>query len=88
MCIRGKNGSVGRRPDRDMVNKFGRTRVPDYFYARNAKDYKYKADQEDAPIAGKGLIFLYVKIVKAFPQKWEGFLISERITDPLAEGPS
>src|SRR6185437_12525582 len=66
---------VGRWPDCDMVNKFGRTRVPDYFYARNAKDYKYKADQEDAPIAGKGLIFLYVKIVEAFPQKWEGFLI-------------
>jgi hypothetical protein len=56
-----------------MVKKFGWTRFPDYFYARNAKDDTYKADQEGTPTAGQGLIFLYVKISRAFPQREGSF---------------
>ena len=72
-AARAKNVSAGQHQDHDLVKKFGRTQFPDYFYARNARNDKYKADQEGTPDAGQGLIFLYVKISRAFPPREGSF---------------
>jgi hypothetical protein len=55
------------------LKKFGYSLIRAYFWRRYENDNEtYKeADQEDAPAAGRGLIVLYDKITRAFPN-WGG----------------
>ena len=53
-----------------MVNKFADKRFPAYFWPRYEHDNdNYKANQEAVPTRGRGLIVLYAKIIRAFPDR-------------------
>jgi hypothetical protein len=60
-------------PGRQTLKKFGFSSFHAYFWPRYANNNEtYKANQEAVPTAGRGLIVLYDKIMRAFPDR-EGF---------------